>query len=141
MNLGMYDVGLIGYSHGGGMIANIAEDMYFDSNTPLLASVVYAATIDAVQYGTQPGGLYDFVPLKYSPAEDPNWNFGGFAVNYFEPSGFHGSGYVGLVHGISMPNALNIPITSNNHQQLGQNLSVLAGVEFELGQLWSLLSF
>jgi hypothetical protein len=59
---GIYNVGLIGYSHGGGMMGNLSRLLRDNDPNPLFARVVFAATIDAVQYGSGPDAINVFTP-------------------------------------------------------------------------------
>jgi hypothetical protein len=151
LHQGFMNVGLIGYSHGGGMIAKISTDLWYDTNTPQWATVVFAGTIDAVWYGTGfMGGLGSSMnpnegmdPLAWSPALSDGVNpiWGGVAFNYYETSGYLGiTGYVGLVRGTSMPGAFNLQV-AGNHSTIGVDQAVLSAIETDINYVFGQLSY
>jgi hypothetical protein len=74
------DVGLIGYSFGGGVADNLSTYLFNQANAgnaPGTLSVAYAGTIDPIVYLT--GGI----PLLTSPAT----LWGGVGFNYYESQG------------------------------------------------------
>jgi len=143
-NRGIYNVGLIGYSHGGGMIANISNLLYF-LGTPFGTKVVFAATIDAVEYGTGPDSLMDpqngsdvSSPLEYSPVTI----WGGSGFNYWEPNGWLGlTGYLDRICGVSMSGVSNYELDYDNHSTIALDNGVLLGIENDLDNVFYSLSF
>jgi hypothetical protein len=144
---GVYNIGLIGYSHGGGIIANLSLLLWNNRVSGQLAAVVFAGTIDAVAYGSGPdcpfpplGGYYyaaGQVPVTKSPAL--NWQ--GVGVNYWEPNGWSDL----PVHGTNMNGATNYEISSLNirsidHSSIGVLPEVLAGIEIATDNAFGELS-
>jgi hypothetical protein len=123
------DVGLLGYSWGGGMTDNISNYLWSSVETPLSMSVVYAGTIDAVQYGTSS-------PLADSPATI----WGGTGFNYYEDYGdfpwYH------QPHGALLPgsNVTNSGPYSLTHSSIGIDLPVLVMAELDLYGVFGSLS-
>lgn len=151
LHQGFMNVGLIGYSHGGGMIAKISTDLWYDPNTPQWARVVFAGTIDAVWYGTGfMGGLGSSLnpnegmdPLAWSPALSDGFNpiWGGIAFNYYETAGSLGvSGYFGLICGTTMPGAFNLQV-AGNHSTIGVDQAVLGAIETDTNFVFGQLSY
>jgi hypothetical protein len=153
LNRGIFDIGLIGYSHGGGMIWNISRRLSLDPNKPSLVNVVFCGTIDAVEYGTGADsgppsidGWYISDPLPWSPgaANYPNWS--AYAVNYYENNGWYcaydGYGYYLPIHGISLPGStFNYLVNADDHSSIALDLYVLTGVENATDEVFFSLSY
>jgi hypothetical protein len=143
-NRGIYDIGLIGYSHGGGMIYNISTLLTNEQAGSLgLARVVFVGTIDAVEYGTGADsvafrdGYDDFSPLSNSPAA----GWGCVGVNYWEPNGWHNSGTVDAIRGTNIPGMTNYEIEYLDHGSIAVNSGVLSGIENSTDDVFFSLSF
>ncbi|MGD1278787.1 MAG: hypothetical protein ABR964_16360 [Tepidisphaeraceae bacterium] len=121
-------IGLIGYSHGGGMISNISNRLWNDPFATT-ASVIVAATIDGIEYGTYTDPSFaDWNPLGDSPAITPDW--GGLGVNYYT---LKGPWAWKKLHGVAMPGAANMPRLNDDHSSIGIDPEVLSGVEYWTG--------
>jgi hypothetical protein len=140
---GIGNLGLIGWSHGGGMTMNISNRLFLDSTLPLFSGVVFAATIDGINYGT---GLDDFLNVdgayvKSSMAVSPARAWGSYGFNYYEPNGVW---YIPAPFMIGLPlvGATNYPpYTALNHENIGRNNAVLVAVENDVDQVYSSLIF
>jgi uncharacterized delta-60 repeat protein len=132
---GIVQVGLVGYSHGGGMIENISNDL-FNGQYMTSMNVPVAATIDSIEYGTGPNlppsfGYYDHSPLSNNPTQQ--WI--GTDINYWEPNGYTNPTpwFVngGAIHGINLSGAINNPhipflnYANLNHSSIGVYLPIL----------------
>ena len=138
------DVGLVGYSHGGGMIYNLSQKILHDNGLNKYARVVFTATIDAVQYdpvanmatGAAGGlGWFNMSGLITSPLR--GWGSPAQGYNWYEPKGYTpvtglpGTGSYGGVRGFAF-NAANIvdtgPVTPDDHSSIAVNLGILNNV-------------
>lgn len=153
MGIGFTDIGIVGYSHGGGMIYNISRLLFLNNPNPMSASVVVAETIDAVAYGSGPDstgtispidGFYVHQPLQNSPAliwQTKGYN--SFGYNYWEPTGFAGGmGPGGNIRGMNEVGAINrSPFNFLNHSNIAVNAQVLGSVEDDIAFVFSELSY
>jgi hypothetical protein len=112
INDGSPDVGLIGYSHGAGMTENISNRLWADSSTPWWwGGVVFADTIDGIEYGTYANGWTDPLEMSDSPADQ----WGGQGKNYYED-------YGPVLHGQPLAGAVNVgPLSNETHSSMGRD--------------------
>jgi uncharacterized delta-60 repeat protein len=140
-----YDIGLIGYSHGGGMMDNLSNYLWNNaSELDPLTSVVFAATIDAVAYGTTNSN--DLGYTVHSPlAQSPAAIWGAAGINYWEPNGYLQTTVLGQpiylpIHGMYLNGVTNYEL-SDDHSGIAIDPAVLAGVENATDNLYNQLSF
>lgn len=129
-------LGLIGYSHGGGIAYNLAANQLYSWRTGDAQQIAFAGTIDAVERDQWD---IDINPLAYSPgAQDAGWN--AVCSNWWEPNGV----FLGFVRGQNMA---DIPAGSNHelpanelvagktisHTNIYNDLNVIVGIESDLG--------
>ena len=132
------DIGLVGYSHGGGMIYNLSQKILNDG---LYANVVFSATIDAVQYDPlkdQAGGVggakgfWNQQGLLSSPlsgwpnAEGHNW---WESVGFKFKNIFPGSGTLlpGEIHGLPFgaSNIVDTRVFGTDHSRIATDTNIL----------------
>ncbi|MGD0542754.1 MAG: hypothetical protein ABSB33_14665 [Tepidisphaeraceae bacterium] len=113
LHLGTVEYGLVGYSHGGGMIDTISTDLRVSLGLSAgAAAVPIAVTIDAIEDSS----ATDFKPLSENPASQ----WGGTDVNYWEPNGYAAAGsnwgmnyaedtLLRNLHGMNLNGAINDP--------------------------------
>jgi len=149
---GARDIGLIGYSHGGGMIYNISQELWDDRSifNPNPLRVVFAATIDAIDYGTCTSGdigYNEWASLKKSPATI--WNAVG--VNYYESQGYEGAmaswwkrafgAWAWTVYGVEIPGVVNHNMDGLDHSTIGTDPWVLGDVETQTIKAFSQIGY
>jgi hypothetical protein len=151
MKLGYGNIGLVGYSHGGGVIYSMSQFLanYVASNSGsnyniAESDVVFVGTIDAVE--RDPLDLHPPSPLQESPGVFwPVSLFGDIDpidVNYWEPNGAPAPWWLGGnsfpppypivlsdTHGIAMYDAQNYEFDLLNHTNIDDNLYVLTSIE------------
>ncbi len=139
------DVGLIGYSHGGGMIYNLSQKILKDGNLNKYARVVFSATIDAVQYdpvankalGSSGGlGFFNQSGLINSPLK--GWGSPALGYNWYETKGYvpavakgvTGTGAYSGVRGFpfSQSNITDTLVTPDDHSAIAVNFGILNSV-------------
>ena len=131
------NIALIGYSHGGGIIYNMSQDIHQDEQLGQTQQVVYVGTIDAVERETGDDTLP--TPLPASPGNV----WGAMDTNYYETNGtpIPGTSYLFPTwavdcHGVSMANTTNTQITviqgegiDANHVNIYTDPRVISGIE------------
>jgi hypothetical protein len=148
------DVGLIGYSHGGGMIYNLSQKILKDGNLNPYARVVFTATIDAVQYdpvANNPAGSglgwYNQAGLITSPLK--GWGAPAQGYNWYETKGYvpitgiPGTGAYGGIRGFPFNQANivdNPPVTPDDHQAIGVDFGVLNDVVSDTDSVFDSIS-
>ncbi len=134
LNRGYYDLGLIGYSHGVGIMGNMMLTLVNDPATPFFTTGVFVGTIDGVEYGAGPDSSGTWLtprdgwyigpdaPVVVSPAA--LWPTTCTGVNYWEPNW-----YDGIVGGSNMLSATNYEIDFLTHSNIDNSSGVLSGIE------------
>lgn len=135
-----YNIGLIGYSHGGGTIYNMSDDIYQDRTIYDSQHVVFAATIDAVEryssdqhlptsLGVSPGAMWNADSINYWESYGvPAWyNFGGVCSGQNMPAGGTKNTQISFVYGVSA-----------NHCNIYSSPVVISGIEREAEYAFSI---
>ena len=142
---GVRDIGLVAYSHGGGMSANFSSRLFYNNSLPIFSRIVVAETIDAVEYGTAAdaliglNGWYDSNPQPTSPAAI--WGCAG--DNYWEPSGWKylGSAGNGRIRGTNMPGVPNTQLPALTHSQIAVDPWTLKQVSDNVDYVFESIGF
>jgi hypothetical protein len=138
------DLGLVGWSWGGGMTSVLESYLASSGNTPDNLNITYAATIDAMVYNQTD------VPLPSSPAMDwggsPSYGFNIYETNGLgvtEPPFIHVALFIKdpNMHGVSMPApVVNVLDNADYHNTIGIDQGVLDQVESNLFSVYDMLS-